>query len=58
MTEEERLELGLKGQSHVDRKYNFKNYVVKWRYLLKEIHEKYGSWPSKKEHKTWELLEV
>jgi glycosyltransferase involved in cell wall biosynthesis len=58
MTEEERLELGLKGQSHVDRKYNFKNYVVKWRYLLKEIHEKHGSWSNKKEHKTWELLEV
>jgi glycosyltransferase involved in cell wall biosynthesis len=58
MTKEERLELGLKGKSHVDRKYNFKNYVVRWRELLKDIHERYGSWETRKEHKTWELLEV
>ena len=58
MTKEERLELGMKGKSHTDRKYNFKGYVVRWRELLKEIHEKEGSWETRKERQSWELLEV
>ena len=58
MTKEERLELGMKGKSHADRKYNFKGYVVRWRELLKEIHEKEGSWETRKERQSWELLEV
>ena len=58
MTKKERLELGLKGNSHVDRKYNFKGYVIRWQQLLKDIHEREGSWENRKEQKTWELLEV
>jgi len=58
MTKEERLELGLKGNSYVDRKYNFKGYIIRWHQLLKDIHEREGSWETRKERKTWELLEV
>ena len=58
MTKKERIELGLKGSSHVDRKYNFKGYVIRWQQLLKDIHEREGSWENRKKQKTWELLEV
>jgi len=58
MTPEERGELGQKGCSHVDRNYNFKQYVVKWRNILKDVHKNHGSWETRKRPASWELLEV
>ena len=58
MTEEEREELGRKGKQHVNKNYNFENYVVRWRKLLEDVHENHGSWKTRKKYKVWELLEV
>ena len=58
MTKEERVEMGMKGKNHVEKNYNFKEYVVKWDVLLKDIHDRYGSWDSRKEYKNWKILEV
>jgi glycosyltransferase involved in cell wall biosynthesis len=58
MTKEERTEMGMRGKNHVDKNYNFKEYVVKWDVLLKDIHSRYGSWDSRKEYKNWKILEV
>jgi glycosyltransferase involved in cell wall biosynthesis len=58
MSKEERKELGLKGRAHVDKNYNFNKYVVSWDMILKEVHEKHGSWNTRKGYKTWELREV
>ena len=58
MSKEERRELGLKGAAHVDKNYNFNKYVTSWDMILKEIHEKHGSWDTRKGYKTWELREV
>ena len=58
MSEEERQTMGLKGKNHVDKKYNFQKYITQWEKILKGVHKKYGSWETRKDYKTWELLEV
>jgi len=58
MSREERRALGEKGKRHVEKNYNFNNYVAKWDVVLKEIHEKFGSWDSRKNYQTWYLNEV
>ena len=58
MTEDERKALGERGKEHVRQNYNFDNYVEEWDKALQEIHEKNGSWETRKNYKTWELLEV
>jgi len=58
MTKEERRELGKKGSEYVNKNYNFNKYVTSWRSLLKDVHERYGCWESRKNYKTWSLLEV
>ena len=57
MTAEERGALGEKGKEYANRKFSFNEYVVRWRTVLKDIHEKHGSW-EEKQYKSWELLEV
>ena len=57
MTAEEREALGEKGKEYANRKFSFNEYIVRWRTILKDIHEKHGSW-EEKEYKSWELLEV
>ena len=58
MSREKRRNLGLKGSAHVNKNYNFTQHTEKWRHLLKDIHERYGSWSTRKNYKSWELLEV
>jgi len=58
MTEAERKTLGERGRDHVRQNYNFDNYVEEWDKALQEIHEKNGSWETRKNYKAWELLEV
>ncbi len=58
MTEEERRELGRKGRAHVEKNYNFEDFNKTWVEVMLGIHEKYGSWDTRKNHKRWELIEV
>ncbi len=58
MNRPQRRELGLKGHNHVLKNYNFENYHKRWDEILKSVHEKYGSWETRKHYKTWELIEV
>ena len=58
MTEAERKTLGERGKEHVRQNYNFDSYVEEWDKTLQEIHEKNGSWNTRKNYKAWELLEV
>ncbi|MBV03464.1 MAG: hypothetical protein CML45_03620 [Rhodobacteraceae bacterium] len=55
---EMRKKVGLSGRDHVHKNYNFKNYGQKWDKILKDVHKKHGSWETRKNIKTWELLEV
>jgi glycosyltransferase involved in cell wall biosynthesis len=58
MTPKKRTALGLKGRKHVEKNYNFSKYCKNWDVLLREIHEKFGSWENRKNYKTWEFSEV
>jgi len=58
MSKEERQALGAQGLEHVLKNYNFEEYGKKWDQILKDVHEKHGSWETRKNIKTWELLEV
>ena len=58
MSREERREIGMKGREHVEKNYNFKKYTLSWRELLKQVHEKHGSWENRTGYKRWELREI
>ena len=58
MSAEERKELGQKGINHVEKNYNFENYVVRWRQILEDVHKNRGCWKNRKKYNHWELMEV
>jgi glycosyltransferase involved in cell wall biosynthesis len=58
LSKKERRELGLGGRGHVEKNYNFENFCESWIELMDSIHERYGSWETRKGYKSWELLEV
>ena len=47
-----------KGVEHVRKNYNFENFEKKWIETMLNIHEKHGSWETRKGYKSWELREV
>jgi len=55
---EERKEMGRKGRQHVLKNYNLEKNMKKWDELLTMIHEKHGSWDTRKNYKSWELIEA
>ena len=58
MTREERRELGLKGLAHVKKNYSYDQFCKSWDEVLTHIHEKYGSWETRKNYKNWRLREI
>ena len=58
MSREERKALGVKGKQHVEKNYNFNNYITKWDVILKELHKIFGSWETRKGYRTWHISEV
>ena len=58
MTPEERKLLGNKGRQHVLKNYNFETFQKNWVQLMDSIHEKYGSWETRKHYKPWALKEI
>ncbi len=58
MSKEERRELGMRGVEHVNKNYKFENYTSRWEEILSSIHEKHGSWETRKGYKSWTLSEV
>ena len=49
-TPEEREKLGELGQDHISKNYNFENFKEQWVNLMVDIHEKYGSWDTRKNY--------
>ena len=58
MSESERSELGKMGRQHVLNKFNFESFGAEWDKTLSSIHEKNGSWGTRKNYKSWEFKEV
>jgi len=58
MTPEQRKEMGQRGQEHVKTNYGFEGFKEQWVSRMLEINEKYGSWENRKNHKSWNLVEI
>ena len=58
MTPEGRRAMGLKGREHVEKNYNFKDFGDRWVKLMLEIHEKQGSWDTRKHYNGIRFKEV
>ena len=58
MSKEERKNLGKKGAQHVNKNYNFEDFNKKWIELMDDIHERHGSWDTRKGYKSWEIKEI
>jgi len=55
---EGRKELGQKGREHVLKNYNFENFNKTWVETMTNIHEKHGSWETRKNYKPWSVTEI
>ena len=58
MPKEQRKELGLKGRKHVEKNYNFDDFIKTWDEIFTKIHEKEGSWETRNRKQNWTLEEV
>jgi glycosyltransferase involved in cell wall biosynthesis len=55
---DERDKMGKKGRDHVMKNYNFDHFNKTWVDIMTSIHEKYGSWDTRKGYKPWEIVEI
>ncbi len=58
MSETDRIKLGEAGQEHVSKNYNFENFKETWVNEMLTIHERHGSWDTRKNYVSWECAEV
>ena len=58
MSTEDRAALGRLGREHIIKNYNFVDFEKRWVELMDSVHEKYGSWENRKNHKAWTFEEV
>lgn len=58
MSKEDREELGNKGIRHVEKNYNFENFQKQWVDIMTRVHKDCGSWGTRKNYKSWDLLEL
>ena len=58
MTDEERKEMGKKGIAHVEKNYNFEDFQNRWVKIMLDVHEKYGSWETRKGYNQWEVIDL
>jgi len=50
--------MGLSGQKHIHKNYNFDKFKEKWVDVMLKCYENNGSWETRKNYKPWELKEV
>ena len=58
MDPDERKELGKKGRDYMLKDYSMKDYKKQWIEVMDSVVEKYGSYETRKNYKSWELMEV
>jgi glycosyltransferase involved in cell wall biosynthesis len=58
MTPKEREKLGAAGRKHIEKNYNFKDFEKKWVDFMLGVHEYSGSWETRKNYKSWELINL
>ena len=57
MAPKERQRLGQSGRKHVQKNYNFEDFVEKWDTLLTKIYNEKGSWESREGYKSYDVRE-
>jgi glycosyltransferase involved in cell wall biosynthesis len=50
--------MSIQGMAHVRENYSFEGFQKSWIETIDEVVEKHGSWDTRKNYKTWQLLEV
>jgi len=55
---EKRTELGAAGAHHIQNNYSFAQYGDRWEKIMLEVHNKCGSWETRKNYKNWELITI
>lgn len=50
--------MSLQGMQHVRENYNFETFENNWVELMDRVVEEHGSWDTRKNYKTWHLMEV
>ena len=58
MSKDLRASVGSKGRAHVLKNYNFADYQEGWDKIIKDAHDKYGSWQDRKGYETWRQEEL
>ena len=58
MSKEQRKELGLKGRKHVEKNYNFDDFIKTWDEIFTKVHKEHGSWETRNRKQNWTLEEV
>ena len=58
MGPEARAELGANGRQHVMKNYNFDDFQKKWVDLILKVHEKEGSWETRKKYNRTTFKEI
>jgi len=55
---EKREDLGKNCRKYVLENYSFDLYIKRWEEIINEVHEKFGSWDTRKGYNSWEMTEV
>ena len=55
MSDKEKEEIGKKARHHVETNYNFEKYKEFWVSYLQDLHERLGSWETRKNYNRWEM---
>jgi len=58
MPKQDRKALGLKGHKHITTKFNFDKFNERWVQLMLEVHDRFGSWETRKNYKRFDLKEI
>jgi glycosyltransferase involved in cell wall biosynthesis len=55
MAKEEKERLGTLAREHVVKNFNYEDFTKRWDEILTQVHEKHGSWDTRKNYKGWSL---
>lgn len=58
LSKEQKQAMGKRGREHVMKNYNFDTFNKRWDDVIMGVHNKYGSWDTRKNYKSWEMREV
>ena len=57
MTREERKAIGMKAVEFVNKNFSFKQFGASWDRIMKDVHERHGSWETRKGYTSWTVKE-